>query len=252
MNIHGHTIAITGAGQGLGRTMAVELAKKGARLAIIDLNPEPMQETQRLISALGGEARLYECNVADEESVVATFNAINSDFGGIHGLINNAGILRDGLFVKSKNDEITTMSLANWQMVIDVNLTGVFLCGREAASHMVRNKEPGCLINISSISRAGNVGQTNYSAAKAGVAAMAVTWAKELARYNIRANAIAPGFISTEMTSGMRPETLEMICSGIPASRMGTPEEIAHAVVFLLENEYVSGRVIEVDGALRI
>ncbi|WP_301391006.1 SDR family oxidoreductase, partial [Thalassolituus sp. UBA1965] len=225
---------------------------KGARLAIIDLNPEPMQETQRLISALGGEARLYECNVADEDSVVSTFNTINTDFGGIHGLINNAGILRDGLFVKSKNDEITTMSLANWQMVIDVNLTGVFLCGREAASHMVRNKEPGCLINISSISRAGNVGQTNYSAAKAGVAAMAVTWAKELARYNIRANAIAPGFISTEMTSGMRPETLEMICSGIPASRMGTPEEIAHAVVFLLENEYVSGRVIEVDGALRI
>ncbi|MEE3161467.1 MAG: SDR family oxidoreductase, partial [Pseudomonadota bacterium] len=108
------------------------------------------------------------------------------------------------------------------------------------------------LINISSISRAGNVGQTNYSAAKAGVAAMAVTWAKELARYNIRSNAIAPGFISTEMTSGMRPETLEMICSGIPASRMGTPEEIAHAVIFLLENEYVSGRVIEVDGALRI
>ena len=149
MNIHGHTIAITGAGQGLGRTMAVELAKKGARLAIIDLNPEPMQETQRLISALGGEARIYECNVADEDSVVSTFNTINTDFGGIHGLINNAGILRDGLFVKSKNDEITTMSLANWQMVIDVNLTGVFLCGREAASHMVRNKEPGCLINIS-------------------------------------------------------------------------------------------------------
>lgn len=113
MNIHGHTIAITGAGQGLGRTMAVELAKKGARLAIIDLNPEPMQETQRLISALGGEARLYECNVADEDSVVSTFNTINTDFGGIHGLINNAGILRDGLFIKSKNDEITTMSLAN-------------------------------------------------------------------------------------------------------------------------------------------
>jgi len=252
MNIHGSTIAITGAGQGLGRTMAVELAKKGGRIAVIDLNPEPMKETQRLIEALGGEARLYECNVADEDSVVATFNAISADFGGIHGLINNAGILRDGLLIKARDDEITSMSLANWQMVIDVNLTGVFLCGREAASHMVRNKEPGCLINISSISRAGNVGQTNYSAAKAGVAAMAVTWAKELARYNIRANAIAPGFISTEMTSGMRPETLEMICSGIPASRMGTPEEIAHAVVFLLENEYVSGRVIEVDGALRI
>jgi len=252
MNIHGSTIAITGAGQGLGRTMAVELAKKGGRIAVIDLNPEPMKETQRLIEALGGEARLYECNVADEDSVVATFNAISADFGGIHGLINNAGILRDGLLIKARDDEITSMSLANWQMVIDVNLTGVFLCGREAASHMVRNKEPGCLINISSISRAGNMGQTNYSAAKAGVAAMAVTWAKELARYNIRANSIAPGFISTEMTAGMRPDTLNKICAGIPSLRMGTPEEIAHAAIFLLENEYVSGRIVEVDGALRI
>ena len=194
-----------------------------------------MQETQRLISALGGEARIYECNVADEESVVSTFNTINTDFGGIHGLINKAGILRDGLFVKSKNDEITTMSLANWQMVIDVNLTGVFLCGREAASHMVRNKEPGCLINISSISRAGNVGQTNYSAAKAGVAQW--PYRRKSWRVTTYVRTLLRRALSPEMTSGMRPETLEMICSGIPASRMGTPEEIAHAVVFLLENE---------------
>lgn len=252
MNIHGSTIAITGAGQGLGRAMAVELAKKGARIAVIDLNPEPMQETLGLIKLYGGEGRSYVCNVAEEASVVDTFNAISADFGSLHGLINNAGVLRDGLLVKEKNNEITTMTMEQWQTVINVNLTGVFLCGREAAAHMVRNKEPGCLINISSISRAGNMGQTNYSAAKAGVAAMSVTWAKELARYNIRSNAIAPGFISTEMTAGMRPETLEMICSGIPASRMGTPEEIAHAVIFLLENEYMSGRVVDVDGALRI
>lgn len=252
MNIQGSTIAITGSGQGLGRAMAVELARKGARIAIIDMNPEAMEETQRLVKVMGSEARCYVCNVADETSVVDTFNAIVADFGSLHGLINNAGVLRDGLLVKKKDNDILTMSMAQWQTVIDVNLTGVFLCGREAAAHMVRNQEPGCLINISSISRAGNMGQTNYSAAKAGVAAMAVTWAKELARYNIRANAIAPGFISTEMTSGMRPETLEMICSGIPASRMGTPEEIAHAAVFLLENEYVSGRIVEVDGALRI
>ncbi|MEK9711492.1 MAG: SDR family oxidoreductase [Thalassolituus sp.] len=252
MNIHGSTIAITGAGQGLGRAMAVELAKKGARIAVIDLNPEPMKETLRLIKLYGGEGRSYVCNVAEEASVVDTFNAISADFGSLHGLINNAGVLRDGLLVKEKNNEITTMTMEQWQTVMNVNLTGVFLCGREAAAHMVRNKEPGCLINISSISRAGNMGQTNYSAAKAGVAAMSVTWAKELARYNIRSNAIAPGFISTEMTAGMRPETLEMICSGIPASRMGTPEEIAHAVIFLLENEYMSGRIVEVDGALRI
>ncbi|WP_300426765.1 SDR family oxidoreductase [Thalassolituus sp.] len=252
MNLKQKTIAVTGAGQGLGRSMAVELARKGANIAVIDLNEEAMHETQRQVNALGSEARCYVCNVADEESVETTFNAIAADFGGLHGLVNNAGVLRDALMVKAKGDEITKMSLAQWQTVIDVNLTGVFLCGREAAVHMIRGKEPGSIINISSISRAGNMGQTNYSAAKAGVAAMAVTWAKELARYNIRANAIAPGFISTEMTSGMRPETLEMICSGIPASRMGTPEEIAHAVIFLMENEYVSGRIVEVDGALRI
>lgn len=252
MNLTDKTIAITGAGQGLGRSMAVELARKGAKIAIIDLNEEGMKETLRLVRSHGSDGRTYACNVADENSVTSTFDAIAADFGGLHGLINNAGVLRDALMVKVKGDEITKMSLAQWQTVIDVNLTGVFLCGREAATHMIRGKEPGCIINISSISRAGNMGQSNYSAAKAGVAAMAVTWAKELARYNIRANAIAPGFISTEMTAGMRPETLEMICSGIPASRMGTPEEIAHAVIFLLENEYMSGRIVEVDGALRI
>lgn len=252
MNIHGSTIVITGSGQGLGRSMAVEMAKKGAKIAIVDMNEEAMQETLRVVHLFGGQARTYQCNVADEDSVVDTFNAIAADFGSIHGLINNAGVLRDGLMVKEKDNEIIKMSMAQWQTVIDVNLTGVFLCGREAASHMVRNKEPGCILNISSISRAGNMGQTNYSAAKAGVAAMTVTWAKELARYNIRSNAIAPGFISTEMTAGMRPATLETICSGIPAARMGTPEEIAHAAIFLLENEYMSGRVVEVDGALRI
>lgn len=252
MNIHGSTIVITGSGQGLGRSMAVEMAKKGAKIAVVDMNEEAMQETLRVVHLFGGQARTYQCNVADEASVIDTFNAIAADFGSIHGLINNAGVLRDGLLIKEKDNEIIKMSMDQWQTVMDVNLTGVFLCGREAASHMVRNKEPGCIINISSISRAGNMGQTNYSAAKAGVAAMTVTWAKELARYNIRANAIAPGFISTEMTAGMRPATLETICSGIPASRMGTPEEIAHAAIFLLENEYMSGRIIEVDGALRI
>ncbi len=133
-----------------------------------------------------------------------------------------------------------------------MNLTGVFLCGREAAEQMIKTNEGGCIINISSIARAGNFGQTNYSAAKAGVAAMAVTWAKELARYNIRANAIAPGFIATEMTASMKPEALEKICAGIPAGRMGSPDEIGDAAVFLLANDYMSGRIIEVDGGLRL
>ncbi len=252
MNLHNKVIAVTGAGQGLGRAMAVYLAGKGARLAIIDLDETHMAETLRQVEAAGSTGRTYVCNVAKEDQVESTFTAIAADLGGLHGLVNNAGILRDGLMVKVKDGEITKMSLAQWQSVIDVNLTGVFLCGREAAIQMIKGGEGGCIINISSISRAGNMGQSNYSAAKAGVASMAVVWAKELARYGIRANAIAPGFIATEMTASMKPEALEKMTAGIPAKRMGVPDEIAHAVTFLLENDYMSGRVVEVDGGLRL
>lgn len=252
MNLQDKVVAITGGGQGLGRSMAVYLAHKGAQIAIIDLSQEHMDETKRQVEAAGSKACTYLCNVANEEQVEETFDAIIGQMGGLHGLINNAGILRDGLLVKVKDGEITKMTLAQWQAVIDVNLTGVFLCGREAAIRMIKHGEGGCIINISSISRSGNMGQTNYSAAKAGVATMAVAWAKELARYGIRANAIAPGFIATEMTSSMKPEALEKMTAGIPLKRMGQPEDIANAVAFLLENDYMSGRVVEVDGGLRI
>ncbi|UTW49595.1 SDR family oxidoreductase [Bacterioplanoides sp. SCSIO 12839] len=252
MNLQDKVIAITGAGQGLGRSMAVYMAQKGARIAVIDLSQEHMDETKAQIEAAGSSASTFLCNVANEQQVEETFSAIVSQMGGLHGLVNNAGILRDGLMVKAKDGEISKMSLANWQAVIDVNLTGVFLCGREAAVKMIESGEGGCIINISSISRAGNMGQSNYSAAKAGVASMATVWAKELARYNIRANAIAPGFIATEMTAGMKPEALDKMTAGIPAKRMGQPEEIAHTVAYLMENDYVSGRVVEVDGGLRL
>ena len=252
MNLQDKVVAITGGGQGLGRSMAVYLAHKGAQIAIIDLSQENMDETKRQVEAAGSKACTYLCNVANEEQVEETFDAIIGQMGGLHGLVNNAGILRDGLLVKVKDGEITKMTLAQWQAVIDVNLTGVFLCGREAAIRMIKHGEGGCIINISSISRSGNMGQTNYSAAKAGVATMAVSWAKELARYGLRANAIAPGFIATEMTSSMKPEALEKMTAGIPLKRMGQPEDIANAVAFLLENDYMSGRVVEVDGGLRL
>ena len=252
MDLQNKVVAITGAGQGLGRAMAVYLAAKGARIAIIDLDQGHMDETKRQVEAAGSNGNTYLCNVANEEQVESIFAAIAADMGGLHGLVNNAGILRDGLMVKVKDGEVSKMSLAQWQSVIDVNLTGVFLCGREAAVQMINGGEGGCIINISSISRAGNMGQSNYSAAKAGVASLAVVWAKELARYGIRANAIAPGFIATEMTAGMKPEALEKMTAGIPAKRMGQPDEIASAVAFLMENDYMSGRVVEVDGGLRL
>ncbi len=253
MELKGKTIVITGGGQGLGRAMAVELASAGARLALIDLNEAQLEETVGLCKTAGGDARSYIGNIAREEDVIATFDAIENDLEAVHGLINNAGILRDGLLVKVKEGKVEKrMSLAEWQAVIDVNLTGVFLCGREAATRMIEKNIAGCIINISSISKAGNMGQSNYSAAKAGVAAMATVWAKELARYGIRAAAIAPGFIATDMVASMKPEALEKMTAGIPLRRLGSPAEVAHTARFIFENDYLSGRVIELDAGLRI
>lgn len=253
MNLTNKVIAITGGGQGLGRSMATTIASRGARIALIDLNQEKLDETVALCKEAGGDANAYICNVADEDSVVNTFQQIADDFGQLDGVINNAGILRDGMLIKAKDGQIEKkMSLAQWQSVIDVNLTGVFLCGREAAEQMIKTDSKGVIINISSISRAGNMGQTNYSAAKAGVAAMTVTWAKELARFGIRSAGVAPGFIATEMVASMKQEAIDKIASGIPANRLGTPEEIAETCLYILETDYVNGRVIEMDGGLRL
>ncbi|KPX47118.1 3-ketoacyl- reductase [Pseudomonas savastanoi pv. glycinea] len=252
MELKDKLIIITGGCQGLGRAMAEYLAGKGANLALLDLNQDKLDQAVVACEALGIKARAYLCNVANEEQVVDTVNKVAEDFGAIHGLVNNAGILRDGLLVKVKDGVMTKLSLAQWQSVIDVNLTGVFLCTREVAAKMIEQKSQGAIINISSISRAGNIGQTNYSAAKAGVAAATVTWARELARYGIRVAGVAPGFIETEMTGSMRPEALEKMTSAIPLKRMGKPDEIAHSVAYILENDYFSGRILELDGAMRI
>jgi 3-oxoacyl-[acyl-carrier protein] reductase len=198
-------------------------------------------------------AESYKTNVASESDVVGTFDRVVADFGRLDGTIANAGILRDGLLVKAKDREIAgKLTLAQWQAVIDVNLTGVFLCGREAAERMIKLGLRGCIVNISSLSRAGNFGQSNYSAAKAGVAALTVVWAKELARHGIRVNAIAPGFIKTEMVASMKPEILEKMAAGIPVQRLGDPAEIASTVEFIFTNDYVNGRVLEIDGGQRL
>lgn len=253
MDLKDKVIAITGGGQGLGRAMAVGIATKGARLALLDLNEAKLEETVQLCRAAGGDACSYLVNIAQEIEVEDTFNRIMEEMGALHGLINNAGILRDGLLIKTQDGQITKrLTLDEWQAVIDVNLTGVFICGREAATKMIESQTKGVIINIASISKAGNMGQSNYSAAKAGVEALTVTWAKELARYGIRTGAIAPGFIATEMVASMKPEALEKMTSFIPLKRMGKPEEIAHTAVYILENDYFSGRTIEVDAALRL
>ncbi len=256
MNISGNVIAITGAAQGLGLQTALHLAAKGAQLALMDLDPVKLEQAVtacREVAAKDAAIRFYTTNVADEAQVEASFGQIVADFGALHGLVNNAGITRDGLLIKAKEGvEEKRMSLQQWQAVMDVNLTGVFLCGREAATRMIETGSEGVIINIASISKAGNMGQTNYSAAKAGVEAMSVTWAKELARYGIRSAAVAPGFMETEMVASMKAEALEMMTKQIPLKRLGKPEHIAQTIAFILENDYISGRTIEVDAGLRI
>ncbi len=252
MNLNNSVIAITGAGQGLGQMMAVTLAQSGADLALLDVNEDTLRQTQNQCSSYHVKAMIYKVDVTDEKNVEQTFNSIVDDFGQLDGLINNAGILRDGLLVKVKDGDMTKMSLAQFNAVINVNVTGSFLCGREAATKMILTKRKGVIINISSVARAGNIGQTNYAASKAAVATMATCWAKELARYGIRAAAIAPGVIQTAMADQIKSDAVDRLKKMIPLGRIGAPNEIAHAAIYILENDYFTGRVLEVDGGMRM
>ena len=253
MEINGKTVVVTGAGRGIGRAIAVQMASRGGNVALFDVNQADLDETAALCKAEHVQARGYLVNVADEAQVSGAMSKVVADFGRLDVLVHNAGIVRDGLLVKVKDGAVVgRMSLDQWNAVIGVNLTAVFLCGREAAAHMIELRNGGVIVNISSISRVGNAGQTNYSAAKAGVESMAVVWAKELARYGIRVGSIAPGFTHTEILAAMRPEVLEKLTAPVPLKRLGTPEEIAHAVRFITENDFFTGRCLEVDGGLRL
>ncbi len=253
MDLSRKVIAITGAGRGIGRAIAIAFAARGATIAALDLREADLAETCALCSALGVRAKHFTMDVTQEPQVIAGLDAVVAAFGRLDVLVNNAGITKDALLVKAKDGAILSkMSLAQWQSVVDVNLTGVFLCGREAAERMIRLGNGGLIINISSISREGNAGQTNYSATKAGVAAMTVVWAKELARFGIRSAAIAPGFCATEILAAMKPETVARVTAAVPLRRLGQPSEIASTAVYIAENDFVTGRVIEVDGGLRL
>jgi 3-oxoacyl-[acyl-carrier protein] reductase len=253
MQLKDKVVAVTGGARGIGRAIASAFVERGARVAIIDLSPADLEAARAEFAKAGTQVGAYAANVAREDQVIAAFNGIVADFGRLDVLVNNAGIIKDGLLVKAKDGIVTgRMGLEQWQAVIDVNLTGVFLCGREAAERMIGLGHGGLIINISSISKCGNAGQTNYSAAKAGVTAMAVVWAKELARYGIRAASIAPGFTRTDILAGMPPEMLEKVTAPVPLKRLGLPEEVAHAAVFIAENDFFTGRALDVDGGLRL
>ena len=242
--------AVTGAGRGLGLAVAGHLAGLGAKVYGCDITGDAIRKARETAAQNNWNLDMSVCDVADEQSVAAFFDRIDKAESRLDVLVNNAGITRDGLLVKIKDGQVSRMPLADFQAVIQVNLTGVFLCAREAAPLLAR--QGGVIINISSVCRAGNFGQTNYSAAKSGVDAMTVAWSKELARYKIRAAAIAPGYLKTEMVAALKPEVLEKITAQVPLKRLGEMREISAAVQFIVENDFVNGRVLEIDGGLRV
>jgi len=253
MDIAANTFVVTGAARGLGLAIAQSLAAQDANVMLADMDEAALARALGSLPKNNGKQSTIAANVTDEADVKALFDAAEAELGPVSGLVNNAGILRDAMLVKVKDGEVVDrMSLETWQSVIDVNLTGVFLCGREAAERMIISAQQGVIINISSVSRAGNTGQSNYAAAKAGVVALSTTWAKELARYGIRSASIAPGVFETDMVASMKPEAKARFVQMIPARRTGAVEELADAVSFIIKSDYYTGRVLELDGGLRV
>ena len=257
MNLTDSKILVTGGASGMGRHFVLALARDGADVAFCDINPDAVGavEAEAASRGLPGKVKGFIANVAKEDEVVALVKDAAAALGGLTGIVNNAGIIRDGLLIKVDRETgaVIKFPLAKWQQVLDVNLTGVFLGAREFAAYAVENKvKQSVIISISSISRHGNMGQGNYSAAKAAIVADTALWAGELARYGIRTGAVAPGFTRTPILEGMPPEALAKVSAPVPLKRIGEPEEMYLAVKFIIENDYFTGRVIDVDGGLRL
>jgi 3-oxoacyl-[acyl-carrier protein] reductase len=252
MRLEDTKFIVTGAAQGLGRHYATRLAEAGGQVVAGDVNEAGLASLVEETRALKGKIHARKLNVADEAEIGAFVDFAHQAMGGLNGLINNAGILRDGLLVKRDRSTaaITKLSRADWQAVIDVNLTGATLMVRDVVAKMAEAKAKGVIVNISSIARHGNRGQSNYSAAKSALAINTKTWALEFAPFGIRVGAVAPGMIETPMTSGMNPKARDALVARVPVGRIGVPEDIWLAVRFVIECDYFNGRTIDVDGGL--
>ena len=245
MSLTGKTALVTGASRGIGRAIALRLAEDGANVAVIYAgSADKAKAVVNEITALGVNAKAYRCNVADSAAVNETVKAVTNDLGKIDILVNNAGITRDGLMLRMKDED--------FDAVLDTNLKGAFNMIRACYSGFIRKKS-GRIINISSVSGImGNAGQANYSASKAGVIGLTKSVARELASRGITCNAVAPGFIQTDMTENLGDNN--PLLNSIPLGRMGKPEDIAAAVAFLASDSaaYITGEVLKVDGGLAI
>ncbi len=249
--LRGKVVIVTGAAAGIGLATARAFANEGCRVAAWDVNDAGQGELLRELSALGGEPLFRKTNVCDSRDVEAGVQEIVARWNTVDVLINNAGITRDAQFVKWKDGAVAgTMTDEAFDSVISVNLKGVFLCSRAVVPHMIRQGS-GVILNASSVvGLYGNFGQTNYAATKAGVIAFARTWSRELAKYNIRVNAVAPGFIATEMVQKMPEKVVQAMVSHTPLGRMGKPEDVAEAYVWLASDaaSFITGTVLSVDG----
>lgn len=258
MKLQDLKIIVSGGAQGMGRHFALRLQEAGAQVAIGDVNDAGLAETveaAKAQTAKGATGKLFARRLdVSNEADVASFVAWAFDaMGGLNALVNNAGILRDGLLVKKDKEtgQIKKLTKDQWDAVIGVNLTGATLLARDVVAKMVEsNQKPGVIVNISSVARHGNRGQSNYTAAKAALAANTVTWSREFGSYGIRVGAVAPGMIETPMTQGMNQKARDALVSAIPVGRIGVPEDIWVAVKFVLECDYFNGRTIDVDGGL--
>ncbi len=246
-------IIITGAAQGMGAHFATRLAEAGAQVCAGDVQEAGLAALAAATADLPGKVHTRRLDVANEADVGAFVDWAHGAMGGLNGLINNAGILRDGLLVKKDRTTgaVVKLTKEQWDAVIAVNLTGASMMVRDVVAKMVETEQrPGVIVNMASIARHGNRGQSNYSAAKAALAANTVTWMKEFGGFGIRVGAVAPGMIETPMTAGMNQKARDALVANIPVARIGVPEDIWLAVKFVLECDYFNGRTIDVDGGL--
>ena len=245
-------IVVTGAAQGMGAHFAKRLAEAGAQVAAGDVLEEGLATLAAEAKALPGKVHTRKLDVSKSSECESFVDWAHAAMGGLNGLVNNAGILRDGLLVKKNRETgaLEKLTDAQWQQVIDVNLSGATFMVREVAAKMVETDSRGVVVNMSSLARYGNRGQSNYVAAKAALAANTVTWAREFGRFGIRVTAIAPGMIETPMTRGMNQKARDALVAMVPVARIGEPEDIWLAVKFCLECDYFNGRCIDVDGGL--
>ncbi|MDP3277402.1 MAG: SDR family NAD(P)-dependent oxidoreductase [Deltaproteobacteria bacterium] len=253
MKLEDLKIIVTGAARGMGRHFCMQLAQAGAQVAAADVDLEGLASLASESAGAKGKIHTRKLNVADEAEVGEYVEWAHEAMGGLNGLINNAGILRDGLLVKKARDtgEITKLTKDQWDAVIGVNLTGATLMVRDVVAKMATTgQKPGIVVNISSIARHGNRGQSNYTAAKAALAANTVTWSREFGVFGIRVCAIAPGMIETPMTQGMNQKARDALVAAIPVARIGLPEDIWLGVKFCIECDYANGRTYDIDGGL--